>query len=82
MEEVGTIVHLAKSGRIIIKVDKWVKPGTVLLDSFTVFKMPGETGAKCRREQPAATRKKVFKTKKRQKLNHGTTLMQISKSKY
>lgn len=33
MEEVGTIVHLAKSGRIIVKVEKWVKPGTVLLDS-------------------------------------------------
>ncbi|MGQ9469406.1 MAG: H/ACA ribonucleoprotein complex subunit GAR1 [Nitrososphaerales archaeon] len=32
MEEVGTVTHLAKSGRIIIKVDKWVKPGTILLD--------------------------------------------------
>jgi len=33
LEEVGTVIHLAKSGRIIIKVDKWVKPGTILLDS-------------------------------------------------
>ncbi|MCP8307670.1 MAG: hypothetical protein H3Z53_06875 [archaeon] len=33
MEEVGTVIHLAKSGRIIIKVDKWVKPGTILLNS-------------------------------------------------
>ncbi len=33
MEEVGTVTHLAKSGRIIVKVDKWVKPGTVLFDS-------------------------------------------------
>lgn len=26
-------MHLAKSGRLIIKVDKWLKPGTILLDS-------------------------------------------------
>lgn len=33
MEEVGKVMHLAKSGRLIIKVDKWLKPGTILLDS-------------------------------------------------
>ncbi|MEM3437300.1 MAG: Gar1/Naf1 family protein [Nitrososphaerales archaeon] len=33
MEEVGTVMHLAKSGRLIIKVDKWLKPGTILFDS-------------------------------------------------
>ena len=33
MEEVGTVIHLAKSGRMIIKIDKLVKPGTILLDS-------------------------------------------------
>jgi len=33
LEEVGTVIHLAKSGRIIIKVDKSVKLGTILLDS-------------------------------------------------
>ncbi len=26
-------MHLAKSGRLIIKVNKWLKPGTVLFDS-------------------------------------------------
>jgi RNA-binding protein len=33
LEEVGKVMHLAKSGRLIIKVDKWLKPGTILLDS-------------------------------------------------
>ncbi|MGQ9718992.1 MAG: H/ACA ribonucleoprotein complex subunit GAR1 [Nitrososphaerales archaeon] len=33
MEEVGTVTHLAKSGRIIIKVNRWLEPGTILLDS-------------------------------------------------
>lgn len=33
LEEVGTVTHLAKSGRLIIKVNKWVKPGTILFDS-------------------------------------------------
>ncbi|MGB9659221.1 MAG: H/ACA ribonucleoprotein complex subunit GAR1 [Nitrososphaerales archaeon] len=33
MDEVGTVIHLAKSGRLIIKVDRFIKPGTILLDS-------------------------------------------------
>jgi RNA-binding protein len=33
LEEVGTLIHLAKSGRLIVKIDKFVKPGTILLDS-------------------------------------------------
>ncbi|MCP8304422.1 MAG: hypothetical protein H3Z50_03000 [archaeon] len=33
MEEVGKVVHLAKSGRLIVKVDRWIKPGTILFDS-------------------------------------------------
>ena len=33
MEEVGNVIHLAKSGRLIIKVDRWIKLGTVLFDS-------------------------------------------------
>ncbi|MEM2955553.1 MAG: Gar1/Naf1 family protein [Nitrososphaerales archaeon] len=33
MDEGGTVIHLAKSGRLIIKVDRFIKPGTILLDS-------------------------------------------------
>ncbi|MCP8309982.1 MAG: Gar1/Naf1 family protein [Candidatus Methylarchaceae archaeon HK01B] len=33
MKEVGKIVHLAKSGRLIVKVDRYIKSGTILFDS-------------------------------------------------
>jgi RNA-binding protein len=33
LEFFGTILHLAKSGRMIIKVKKKLEPGTLLIDS-------------------------------------------------
>jgi len=33
LEEVGKVLLMAKSGHVIIKVDRWIKPGTILFDS-------------------------------------------------
>lgn len=33
MQQVGVVIHLAKSGRMIIKVDRRLESGTVLFDS-------------------------------------------------